>query len=50
MCPVPSLLGSSLLPGVMAFPFSAALRSSFAKALIYSPFDLGAHPNETPQQ
>jgi hypothetical protein len=41
---VPSLLDSSLLPGVMAFPFFGGASVSFAKALIYSPFDLGAHP------
>jgi len=29
---------------------SAALRWSFAKAVIYSPFDLGNHPKGTPQQ
>ena len=40
--PVPSLLDSSLLPGVMAFPFFGGASVSFAKALIYSPFDLGA--------
>jgi len=39
---VPSLLDSSLLPGVMAFPFFGGASVSFANALIYSPFDLGA--------
>jgi hypothetical protein len=44
------LPNSSLLPGVTAFFFPAAFRSSFAKALTGSPFDLGAHPEETPEQ
>ena len=49
-CPVPSLLDSSLLQGVMACPFlGGASGSSFAKALIRSPLDVGAHPKGTPQ-
>ena len=49
-CPVPSLLDSSLLPGVTAFPFFGGALVMFAKALIYSPFDLGADPKWAPQQ
>jgi hypothetical protein len=41
---------SSLLPGVMAFPFFGGASVMVCQALIYSPFGLGAHPKETPQQ
>jgi hypothetical protein len=44
------LLDSSLLLGVMAFPFFGGASVIVCHGADYSPFDLGAHPKETRQQ